>query len=81
MDYLYGPLGKDWCVYFYFFSIYYFLSIFITSFLFIRYYMGKTIKSPISIYIVIGMVFNIIVSILFYIQMRILHGMCINSIK
>jgi len=79
MNYLYGPLGKDWCVYFYFFSIYYFISIFIGSFFFISYNMS--INKDFNRYTSLGIGVNTIVSILFYIQMRILHGMCINSIK
>ena len=75
MDYLYGPLSKNWCMYFYLFSIFYFLSIFICFGLFIRYSMGKT-ANPSLAGIMIIYVFG---SAIAYIQMRILHGMCIKS--
>lgn len=77
MDYLYGPLGKDWCLYFYILSIFYFIIIFIHSFFFIRYSMSKNSNIRVGI----TMVYPIMFSIFFYITMRILYGMCINSTK
>jgi len=77
MDYLYGPLGKDWCLYFYILSVIYFLLIFVAFFLFIRYIMSKNVN-----YNIAGTMFSTTIStVLWYIQMRILHGMCINSSK
>ena len=75
MDYLYGPLSKNWCMYFYLFSIFYFLGIFICLFLFIRYTMGKNANPNLA-----GLMFTYSIGSIFaYVQMRILHGMCINS--
>lgn len=75
MDYLYGPLSKNWCMYFYFFSIFYFLSIFICFFLFIRYTIGKNANISLASLMLVYF-FGCIIA---YIQMRILHGMCIKS--
>lgn len=77
MNYLYGPLGKDWCMVFYYFSIFYFLLIFITSFFVITYAMGK---NP-NIYMIILKSLYVIFNILLYIQFRILNGMCINTVN
>ena len=77
MDYLFGPLGKDWCIYFYVFSIINFLLIFINGFLLINYAMSKFVN-----YYMIGLKgFLVIMNITFYIQFRILQGMCIKSNK
>ena len=76
MDYLYGPLGKDWCMIFYYFSIVYFVLIFITGVFVITYAMGK---NP-NIYMIIFKSIYVIMNILLYIQFRILNGMCINTV-
>jgi len=75
MDYLYGPLSKNWCIYFYFFSIFSFLVV--IYLLFILAFLITTKKYNLNI---IGLLsFTTLIYILGYIQMRILYGMCINS--
>ena len=75
MELLYGPLSKNWCIYFYFFSIFYFISFFFSAILFVRYVIGKNVN-----YNIAGSMFSYcVVAIFAYIQMRILHGMCIHS--
>lgn len=75
MDFLYGPLSQNWCMYFYVFSIFYSISFVISLVLFVRYIVGKNVN-----YNIAGSMFSYsIVAILAYIQMRILNGMCMNS--
>ena len=73
MDYLYGPLNKNWCIFFYIASIFAFLSIFFYLFFFIISIKQKTLA---IIFLLLSLI-----SVLGYIQFRLLHGMCINSSK
>lgn len=77
MDYLYGPLSKDWCLYFYILSIFYFISFLFTIIGFIRYITSKNVDYNIAI---TSFMFSISVLVAYFV-MRLLHGMCINSLK
>jgi hypothetical protein len=76
MDTVYGPLSQEYCVYFYYLSMFWFI-IFVLSLL-TSLYVGITKKKDYSFYLKMLMV-----SIgygLFYFQNRLLYYMCIGNI-
>ena len=77
MNYLFGPLGEDFCIYFYVLSIIGFL--YLVLFFIPSIYFGLTRKTN-SMYWV-----NVIaISIgyfIFYFQNRLLHTMCTHTMK
>ena len=74
-EFLFGPLSKNWCLYFYFLSIIWYI-VFLLSILFlIRYLMGKNVKTEVAF----GSLMYAFTVFVMYIEKRILHGMCINS--
>jgi hypothetical protein len=75
MDYLFGPLSTDYCLYFYFLSIFGFLLLVI--FLFSSLFYGIARRKGVDFYISV-----ISVSIgyaVFYFQNRLLHTMCVSK--
>jgi Mg2+ and Co2+ transporter CorA len=77
MDYIYGPLPKDYCVYFYFLSIFGFILMiftFVTG-LFIAISKKKDVTFYIQI-IMASLAYG-----LFYFQNRLLNSMCVSSLQ
>lgn len=75
MDTIYGPLSPEYCMYFYYLSMFWFI-IFVLS-LFTSLYIGITKKKDFSFYLKMLMV-----SIgygIFYFQNRLLYSMCVGN--
>lgn len=77
MDYIYGPLPKDYCVYFYFLSIFGFILMIFT--LVIGLFIGVSKKKDIGFYIQVIMA--TLAYGLFYFQNRLLNSMCVGSLQ
>ena len=79
MNNLFGPLGKEYCVYFYALSILFFIS-FVLSAGFILY---KIVKNPkdLSGKFLLNSVFVLIYTLIPYYVNRLLYTMCINSVR
>lgn len=72
MDYLYGPLSKDYCIYFYILSILGFVLLIL--FLVPAIFMGIMKRKGVDYYFtVLGVSFGYAI---FYFQNRLLHSMC-----
>lgn len=76
METLYGPLSREYCIYFYYLSVIGFIlfAFIIVSALFI----GISTKRGFSFYYKMLMV--ALVYAVFYFQNRLLYSMCINSL-
>ncbi len=75
-DMLFGPLSKNWCNYFYVFSIFFFCS-FLLCLIFLLYSLfKKTNRDPLMNMFIIEF---LVASFIFYLEKRILHGMCVKS--
>ena len=75
--FFFGALPKDYCMLFLFISIFVFVSLVI--YLITAIYIGITTKKRIDYYLtvaVIGLMYG-----LKYFEYRLLHNMCVNSIK
>lgn len=75
VDTLFGPLSKQYCVYFYFLSIFGFilLAIFIVSSILV----GLSKRKGLDYYIqVVGIALGYAI---FYFQNRLLHSMCVGA--
>jgi hypothetical protein len=75
VDTLFGPLSKQYCVYFYFLSIFGFilLAVFLVSSIFI----GLSKRKGIEYYMqVVGIALGYAI---FYFQNRLLHSMCVGT--
>ena len=75
VDTLFGPLSKQYCVYFYFLSIFGFilLAVFIISSIFV----GLSKRKGVDYYMqVVGIALGYAI---FYFQNRLLHSMCVGS--
>jgi hypothetical protein len=75
MDYLFGPLSPDYCLYFYFLSIFGFVLL--TVFLVSTLLYGIMRRKGIDFYI--GSLGIAIGYAIFYFQNRLLHSMCVNK--
>lgn len=76
-DQLFGPLGKNFCLYYYFLSVIGFvLLVFIAI---STLYIGITKRKDGAFYLQMFMIS--FVYIMLYFQNRLLHSMCINSLK
>jgi len=75
VDFLFGPLSKNWCIYFYFLSIIWYVFFLISIIYIVMYIFSKKTNNSVTL----GMVIYSITLLLMYIEKRILHGMCINS--
>ena len=72
MDYLYGPLSKDYCIYFYVLSILGFVLLIL--FLVPAIFMGIMKRKGVDYYFtILGVSFGYAI---FYFQNRLLHSMC-----
>ena len=78
INYLFGPLDKSYCVYFYILSILFFIS-FIISLITVHIYLYKNYRKLNYSIISTGFIsfFNLL---LLYFVNRLLHTMCIKSI-
>jgi hypothetical protein len=75
VDTLFGPLSKQYCVYFYFLSIFGFilLAVFIISSIFV----GLSKRKGLDYYMqVVGIALGYAI---FYFQNRLLHSMCVGT--
>jgi hypothetical protein len=75
IDTLFGPLSKQYCVYFYFLSIFGFilLAVFIISSIFV----GLSKRKGVDYYMqVVGIALGYAI---FYFQNRLLHSMCVGT--
>lgn len=75
MDYIYGPLSKDYCVYFYFLSMFGFILLGFTIIL--SLYIGISKGKKLEYFLKMGMV--CIGYAVFYFQNRLLYHMCASS--
>ena len=75
VDTLFGPLSKQYCVYFYFLSIFGFilLAIFIVSSILVGLSKGKGLDYYMQ---VVGIALGYAI---FYFQNRLLHSMCVGA--
>jgi len=78
MDQYFGPLPREYCVYFYALSII-FGIMFIISIVSIAYFMITHIKKVNTMFIV-NSIFILLNSFLAYLVNRLLHTMCIKAI-
>lgn len=78
MDQYFGPLPREFCVYFYVLSIL-FGFLFVMSTISIAYFMITHIKKVNTMFIV-NSIFILINSFLAYIANRLLHTMCVKVI-
>ena len=72
LDFVYGPLSSDYCVYFYFLQVYFFISL--VLFLATSLYTGISKRKSISYYFskfILGLVIFFM-----YFQNRLLYSMC-----
>ena len=78
MNQVFGPLGKDSCMYFYFFSVFFYIT-FILAVVGAVWYIVTKYKSLNNMHI-INFVFAIVNSFLAYFVNRLLHTMCVRSL-
>lgn len=74
---LFGPLSKNWCLYFYFLSIIWFFMFLLSILYLIRYFFSKNANSNVAFGV---LTYSLTVFVLYF-ETRLLHGMCINSSK
>lgn len=78
MNQYFGPLSREYCVYFYALSII-FGVIFATSVISIAYFMITHIKK-VNLMFIVNSVLILLNSFLAYLANRLLHTMCVKSI-
>jgi len=78
MDKLFGPLGKEWCVYFYLLSIVSYVAFVLAVFGLGGYLVARYNKLNSSH--VLNLLIIIVNSFFVYISQRLLHTMCIKSL-
>lgn len=78
MEQYFGPLSREYCVYFYALSIV-FGVMFVMSALSIAYFMIMNIKKVNTMFIV-NSIFILLNTFLAYLANRLLHTMCVKSI-
>ena len=74
-DYFFGPLTKNWCNYFYVFTIIFFVISLASLGYLIFLLATKSKPNPIVIMLTVEL---IVASFILYIEKRLLHGMCIR---
>jgi hypothetical protein len=74
-DYFFGPLSKNWCLYFYFLSILWFVTFVVSIFYLGSYLAGKNVNRRVAF----GLLMYSLTVLVMYFEKRILHGMCIKS--
>ncbi len=78
MDQYFGPLPREYCVYFYALSIF-FGFVFVTSLVSIAYFMITHIKKVNTMFVV-NSIFILLNSFFAYLVNRLLHTMCVKAI-
>ncbi len=78
MNQVFGPLGKDSCVYFYFFSVFFYITFILAVIGAILYIVTKYNK--LNGMHILNLVFAIVNSFLAYFVNRLLHTMCAKSL-
>ena len=78
MDQYFGPLPREFCVYFYILSIVFGIT-FLMSVISIAYFMITNIKKVNTMF-VFNSIFILLNTFLAYIANRLLHTMCVKSI-
>jgi hypothetical protein len=79
MNEYFGPLGKEYCVYFYFLSIFFFIlyvmSLISVIVFIIRHY------NKVNLQFIINSIMVLVNTLLGYFVNRLLHTMCINMVN
>ena len=77
LDFIYGPISKEYCIYFYILSVIGFLSaLFVIG---MTSYTALTKKYPMSFYI--NMIMLALLYGMFYLQNRLLYNMCTGNMR
>lgn len=77
LDNLFGPLGKEYCVWFYFLSVFSFFWVVLAIIGFITMLVMK--RKNVDMYVVINSLLVIIIYFFMYLQSRLLHSMCMGT--
>lgn len=77
LDYIYGPISKKYCLYFYILSVIGFILLLVV--LLATIYQGFTKKQPMTFYL--NMTMLAILYGMFYLQNRLLYNMCTGGMK
>ena len=82
MNEYFGPLSKEYCVYFYFLSIFFFF-IYVIILIGVIAFIIKHYNNPakVNLAFLINSVMLLLNSIIAYFVNRLLHTMCVNSIQ
>ncbi len=75
MNYLYGPLGKEYCIWFYILSVFGFISL--VMFVIPALYIGITKNKGFEYYLAIMMA-SVVYAIVYF-QNRLLYSMCVGK--
>ena len=75
MDYLYGPLGKQYCIYFYLLSVFGFVLLTLTIIGMVWSLFTKRVDTK----VLMGLFMACIGYSIFYFQNRLLHTMCVHN--
>lgn len=78
MDQYFGPLPREYCVYFYALSIFFGFTFVMTA-ISIAYFMLTNIKK-VNVMFIVNSLFILLNSFLVYLANRLLHTMCVKSI-
>lgn len=78
MEQYFGPLPREYCVYFYALSIFFGFA-FVMSAISIAYFMLTNIKK-VNVMFIVNSMFILLNSFLVYLANRLLHTMCVKSI-
>lgn len=74
MDYLFGPIGKEWCMYFYFLSIFAYILFVMAVVSVMMMAMKGKVKNMLNASLVVFQPF------LLYFVNRMFYSMCVNSL-
>ena len=78
VDYLFGPLDKKYCAYFYYLSVIgYILMLLVLFTLIVLIFTDKTIDMKMVLY----SIYMIMIYFLLYFQSRLLNSVCIGTLK
>ena len=74
MDYLFGPVGKEYCMYFYFLSVFAFVLFVISTLSVVMLSMKGKMKNMLHAFLLVFQPF------LLYFVNRLFYSMCVNSV-
>jgi hypothetical protein len=77
MNYLFGPLGKEYCIYFYGMTVFSFMLFIFSSIHIIRHLMNKSKTNDSKFFITSFL--TILYALLVYFINRLMYTMCLNS--